>query len=84
VSDPNLHYDFGPLVSLPVPLLLAELAETHAAIANLIVQVGFLRQEELRSNAPAKEMRIGQEALRDAYIEKKWLLVKLLEHHADD
>jgi hypothetical protein len=79
-TDPNLHFDYGPLVYLPVHDLLVALAETHSAIANLIIRVGFLRQEELRGTQEAKVMRLEMEALRDAYIEKKWLLVKVLEY----
>lgn len=79
-TDPNLQYDYGPLVYLPVSSLLVELAETHSNISNLIIRIGFLRQEELRGTQSAKEMRIEMEALRDAYIEKKWLLVKVLEY----
>jgi hypothetical protein len=79
-TDPNLHYDYKPLVTLSKPELLFELAETHSAISNLLVQAGFLRQEELRGNQSAKELRLETEALKDAYIEKKWLLTKILEY----
>lgn len=79
-TDPNLHFDYGPLVYLDTPTLLLELADTHSAISNLIVQIGFLRQEELRGQQHAKDERLGMEAVRDAYIEKKWLIVKILEH----
>jgi hypothetical protein len=77
--DPNLHYDFTPLVGAEVDLLLHELADTHSALANLILRIGFLRQEELRGSAHAKVERISYEALRDAYTEKKWLLKALLD-----
>jgi hypothetical protein len=79
-TDPNLHFDYGPLVTLSRPELLIELADTHSAISNLLVQAGFLRQEELRGNNSAKEVRIETEALKDAYIEKKWLITKVLEY----
>jgi hypothetical protein len=79
--DPNQHYDFGALVGASVSTLLSVLAETHSAIANLTIRVGFLRQEEMRGADHAKTERAGFEALRDAYIEKKWLVKTLLEHH---
>jgi len=52
----------------------------HSELANLILQVGFLRQEELRGQQHAKEQRLAVEAERDAMVEKKWLLKLLVEH----
>lgn len=72
--------DFSPLVSASLPHLLIELAETHSNIANLCLRIGFLRQEELRGVSHAKETRLEYEACRDAYVEKKWLIVKILEY----
>lgn len=81
--DPNLHYDYSPLVAASVPHLLIELAEAHSAISNLCIRVSFLRQEELRGMQHAKEMRYEMEGLRDAYVEKKWLIKAILEHRGD-
>lgn len=79
--DDNLHYDYGNLVEASVKTLLVNLAETHSAISNLHIRIAFLRNEELRGQKSAKEQRNAYEGLLNAYIEKKWLLVKLLEHH---
>ena len=78
-TDPP-HYDFSPLVSTPTHLLLEELAVVHSNIANLCIRIGFLRQEEIRGVSHAKEQRLDYEAKREAEIEKKWLIVKVLEY----
>ena len=74
------YYDFGPLVTTPTDILLHELATAHSNIANLCIRIGFLRQEEIRGVAHAKEQRLDYEAKREAEIEKKWLIVKVLEY----
>ncbi len=80
-TDAQLHYDFTGLVEASTPHLLAELADCHSALANLHTRIAFLKQEEHRQGSRhAGEARIEFEGLRDAYGEKKWLLVKLLEH----
>lgn len=79
--DEKLHYDFSGLVEASTPHLLRELADCHSALANLHTRIAFLKQEEHRAGAKhAGETRIEMEGLRDAYAEKKWLVVKLLEH----
>jgi hypothetical protein len=78
--DPNVDCDFGSLVHASLDVLLITLAEVHSNIANLTLRVGFLKQEELRGVTHAKTERIGFEALRDAYVEEKWLIKAVLEH----
>lgn len=75
----ELHYDFSDLVTAPQLDLLQVLADCHTALANLAVQVAFLRQEELRGTQHAKVERIGVEGLAAAYTEQKWLVKTLLE-----
>jgi len=83
-ADPPGDYNFGPLVTTSLPVLLKELAVTHSNIANLCIRIGFLRQEEIRGVSHAKEMRLEFEAKREAEIEKKWLIVKVLEYGEDN
>jgi hypothetical protein len=78
--DQDEHYDFMKLVALDTPSLLMELAATHGLLANLHGQVAFLRQEEERKTPGAKAQRLDMESVRDAYIEKKWLIMELLRH----
>lgn len=83
-TDADLHYDFSGLVEASIPTLLRELAVCHSALANLHTRIAFLKQEEHREGLKhAGEQRIEFEGLRDAYVERKWLIVKLLEHHPD-
>lgn len=79
--DPNLHWDFAKLLHATPRDLTVELAEAHSSIANLNLKIGFLRAEEVREpkNTGAKALRVEHEGLRDAYIEKKFLLYHLLK-----
>jgi len=79
VSDTNLHYDFTALLDLTRPELHVELALAHSALANLCVQVAYLKAEEIRGSEGAKIRRLEAEGLRDAYTEKKWLIKTLLD-----
>lgn len=78
--DRDVHFDFGDLLRSTKEGLLVSLAETHSSIANLTVRAAFLRAEELRKVPGAHEQRVEMEGLRDAYVEEKWLINKLLEH----
>jgi hypothetical protein len=82
--DPNIHWDFSKLLNAPPAELLVELAEAHSAIANLSLKASFLRAEETRDpkNPSIKALRIEHEGLRDAYIEKKYLIYHLSKNHA--
>lgn len=79
--DPNIHWDFSKLLHAREAELTIELAEAHTAIANLNMKIGFLRAEEVRDpkNSGPKALRVEHEGLRDAYIEKKFLLYQLLK-----
>ena len=83
-TDADLHYDFAGLVAASQPALLAVLADCHTALANLAVQVAFLRQEELRGVEHARIARVGTEGLVNAYTEQKWLVKTLLEERRSD
>ena len=77
--DSDLHYDFGYLLTINRDALLRELAATHSAVANLAVQIAFLKQEETRGTEGAKLQRYETEGLQAAYVEKKWLIKALLD-----
>jgi len=77
--DTDLHYDFSYLLTVDRTALLRELAATHSAVANLAVQISFLKQEEARNTEGAKLRRIETEGLQAAYVEKKWLIKALLD-----
>jgi mRNA-degrading endonuclease YafQ of YafQ-DinJ toxin-antitoxin module len=83
--DADVHYDFSGLVRSSRDTLLLTLAETHSSLANLHIKIAFLRAEEDRDATQRhhKAQRHDMEGLRDAYIEKKWLIVKLLEERPD-
>lgn len=78
--DHDIHFDFKALVGLRITELFHELAETHSLLANLHIDIAFLRGEEARGVSHAKPERLDKEALLAAYTEKKWLLVKLIDH----
>lgn len=78
--DYNEHYDFLKLVPMSEGDLVMELAATHTHLAGLHIEIAFLRREEALKTAGAREQRFDAEAVRDAYIEKKWLIMELLRH----
>jgi hypothetical protein len=79
-SAEAIQFDFMPLLNLTCSALLVELADAHTNLANLHERIGFLRAEEARKVSYAKEERMNLEGRRDAYIEKKFLIIRLLEY----
>lgn len=73
--------DFTWLLNLPLTELLRELTIAHSELAQLHVRIGFLRAEEIRNKGSLfeKAERVESEGSRDALIEKKFLLVRLIE-----
>lgn len=78
-----LQFDFHQLLAQPPSKLLSELTDAHTQLANLHVRIGFLRAEEARKEVYAKEERVELEGKRDAYVEKKFLIIRLLETPRD-
>lgn len=78
--DYDVHLDFPRLLSLEAQELLRELVDTAQMMADLSMRIGFLRAEEVRGGEPyIKAERVEAEALRTAYEEKKWVLIRLLD-----
>lgn len=81
MADDTLEFDFHLLLNASRSDLLREYADAATQLANLHVRIGFLRAEEIRSpKGYAKEERVDTEGKRDAYIEKKFLIVRLLDN----
>lgn len=75
-----LQFDFHNLLPMSRTELLYELTDAHTQLANLHLRVGFLRAEEIREpKGYAKQERYDTEGKRDAYIEKKFLIARLLD-----
>lgn len=72
------EWDFALLVDAPRPDLLRELASTHTELANLHEEIAFNRVGEI-TNPSLKPARFELEGRRDALIEKKFLLLRLLD-----
>lgn len=72
-------YDFKPLLDLDVNGLLIELAIVHAELATLHEEIADCRVME-RNDPNLKYQRINDEGHRDALIEKKFLIVRLLDN----
>jgi hypothetical protein len=78
----DAHYDFTKLVPLDVGALLIELADTHTNLANLHVEVGFLKSEKARDPKGYSSTKLFEmEGELHAYEEKKWLIVALLKNY---
>jgi hypothetical protein len=71
-----IDWSFKELLDLPHDDLVYELMDTHQNLANLHEKIGWLRAQEL-AGAPKGE-RYEAEGIRDAYIEKKFLLLRLI------
>jgi hypothetical protein len=71
-------WDFGKLVDATPPELYRELAATHSELATLHEEIAFNRVSEL-TNPSLKATRITDEGHRDALIEKKFLIIRLLD-----
>lgn len=74
------EYDLVGFLSAALPDLLWALAETHTGLAHAHVRIGFLRAEELRNVQHAKQERVQLEGERDALVEKKFLLLRLIDN----
>lgn len=79
----NDFYDFRYLLDLDTPGLLSELADVHAELATLHENIAFIRAEEAVKRVDQKPQRINDEGHRDALIEKKFLIVRLLDVRRD-
>lgn len=71
-------WDFALLVDAPRPDLYRELAATHTELANIHEEIAYNRANET-SNPLLKPARYELEGHRDALIEKKFLLIRLLD-----
>lgn len=78
MAERHEPFDFSGLRHLPYPTLLDEFLETAERLANLHEEIAYLRVSE-KGSPDYREQRIIQEGLRDALIERKFLLVRLLE-----
>lgn len=72
-------WDFGYLLTATKIELLKELASSHSEIATLMESIAYNRTIE-QGDPQVKAVRILEEGRRDAYIEKKYLIIRLLEH----
>lgn len=70
---------FQGLVHADRDTLLQALADTHEHLANLHEDIAYLRANESRLAADNKQLRIMEEGTRDALIEKKFLIIRLLD-----
>jgi hypothetical protein len=71
-------WDFGKLVDATSQELYRELAMTHGELATLHEEIAFNRVSEM-SSPMLKEQRLMDEGRRDALIEKKFLIIRLLD-----
>lgn len=74
----NTPWDFALLVDADRPVLLKELADAHTQLANLHEEIAFNKVSEME-NPSLKAARLQLEGCRDALIEKKFLLLRLLD-----
>lgn len=76
------RYDFTDLVHTPKARLYEILAEVHSDLANLHAEIAYARSCEATKTgdqATIKAQRYNDEGYRDALIEKKFLLARLLD-----
>lgn len=73
-----IDWQFGELRYLDKNELLNELLDTHQNLANLHEKIGYLRSQELVG--ATKSERYEAEGVRDAYVEKKYLLLRLIDN----
>jgi hypothetical protein len=73
-----IDWKFDELRHLSKSSLLDELLDTHQNLANLHEKIGWLRAQELVG--AGKGERLEAEGIRDAYVEKKFLLLRLLDN----
>lgn len=71
-------WDFALLVDADRHTLLKELAATHTELANLHEEIAFNKVAEVENKA-LRSARLQLEGCRDALIEKKFLLLRLLD-----
>jgi hypothetical protein len=72
-----IDWDFHDLRWLSKTELLDELLDTHQNLANLHEKIGWLRAQEL--SGAGRGERYESEGVRDAYVEKKYLLLRLID-----
>lgn len=79
-----MNYDFRDLLDMDRAKLLETLADTHTVLANLHEEIAYTRATEITtaSTPSVKATRMHMEGQRDAMIEKKFLLIRLIESHA--
>ena len=81
LPDPNVHHDFTRLLPAGREELLSELLTTASDLANMSMRIGFLKAEEVRDpKGYAKGERVELEAVRTAYEEKRWVVIRLLDN----
>lgn len=71
-------WDFALLIDAPRPDLYRELAATHTELANLHEEIAFNKVAEAE-NITLRVARIQLEGRRSALVEKKNLLLRLLD-----
>jgi len=74
---PIIDYDFKPLLDLDIDDLLSELAIVHGELANIHEEIAMTKVSE-EPRKPSGQ-RIQDEGHRDALIEKKFLILRLLD-----
>ena len=76
-------WDFSHLLVLSKTQLLAELAAVHGELATLFESIAYNKTIE-QGDPQVKAVRILEEGKRDAFIEKKYLIIRILEHAVFD
>lgn len=71
-------WDFALLVDAPRSDLYRELAATHSELANIHEEIAFNKATEA-TDKTVRPARLQLEGRRDALIEKKFLLIRLLD-----
>ena len=79
--DYDVHLDFEALLTHSRQELLRDLVSTAQTLSDLSQRIGFLRAEEVRQPKESfiKAERVEAEALRSAYEEKKWVIIRLFD-----
>lgn len=79
MAEPHEKYSFQNLRRLPIASLLDELTDTFEALANLHEEIAYLRAGEKGQPDDWRQERIIKEGARDALIERKFLLARLID-----
>lgn len=72
-------FDFAPLLDMNTQELLLEIAGVHGELARLHEEIALVRAAEANKDLTRRSQRINDEGHRDALIEKKFLIARLLD-----